>query len=327
MSIANGANLAIFAKSMIDITGQGLNTKFDRELIDAYSTAFAQVGMGTVRLITDNHYIHTAGILSNAVQGDEGDISRVLGNLSPNKILFPYSSLRSGIMKGINSNKPFRLGDESVIEEGDALSDIVSKELSQEWDNFWEDLGRKHLPFYFDKDDFEPDIEGDPTFYPGGGSEEIHLTPSRILNRSLEVTKGVLKQSLHPFPEAVRSKSPLKNKIAELGIEALVPKNIRSLRGVDLSTEERKFWAKIYTGLNKEYSKTLNTKSFNSRPEGEQKAEIEMRLRAHHKQATGQTLGKFDRINTFAVADTTDKIMRREQPVAGSDPQNLFKLN
>ena len=52
-----------------------------------------------------------------------------------------------------------------------------------------------------------------------------------------------------------------------------------------------------------------------------------MRLRAHHKQATGQTLGKFDRINTFAVADTTDKIMRREQPVAGSDPQNLFKLN
>ena len=327
MSIANGANLAIFAKSLLDITIEGAKTKFDRDIFDAYQDAFAQLAMGSVRLITDKHYLHTMGILANALDGDAGDIKRVFGNLSPNKVLMPYSSLRAGIIKGITgTKKPFKQGDPSVIEEGDELSEIVSKEISQEWDMFWKETFDKHLPFWSDPDDFEPDIVGKPSVYPGTVSEEMHFTPSRLLNKSLTLGVNVLQQTLNPFPEAKRTDDPLKLKIAELGIEADRPKNIRSLKGVELSTEERQYWAKIYTGLNKEYSPTVKTKAFNKQSEAEQKKEIEYNLQSHHKEATMATLDKFDRINRFALADSEDKFNRQTGDVVGNDVQSLFNL-
>jgi hypothetical protein len=264
-------------------------------------------------------------MLSNAIDGDAGDIKRVFGNLSPNKVLTPYSSLRAGIIKGVSGNKkPFKQGDPSVIEEGDALSEIVSKEMSQEWDMFWKETFDKHLPFWSDPNDFEPDIVGDPSVYPGTVSEEMHFTPSRLLNKSLTLGANVLQQTLNPFPEAKRTGDPLKLKIAQLGIEADRPKNIRNLKGVELSTEERQYWAKIYTGLNKEYSPKVKTKAFNKQSEAEQKAEIEYNLGMNHKEATAATLAKFDRISQFAMDDTQAKFNRQEGNVVGNDVQNLF---
>jgi hypothetical protein len=327
MSIANGANLAIFAKSMINITGQALEEGVNRRITEAYFDAFAQVAMGTVRLITDRTYLQTASVLTSAVDGDGSAMSKVFGNLHPNKTLFPYSSLRKGIMKGIDSNKPFNIGDPSVIEEGDTLSDLVFKEMSQEWDDFWSEAFRNHIPGWRDEDDFEPDIIGEPTFFPGGGSEEIHLTPSRMLNRSLEVARDVTNSLFNPFPEAVRSKSPLKTKIAELNIQALVPRNVKTIAGVDLTTEERKYWAKIYTDLNKGYESELLRKNFNTLPEGEQKAQIEARLHGHKNHATGLTKAEFPRIMRFASDDTFHKMTLRNTGVNNSPIQDLFNPN
>ena len=95
---------------------------------------------------------------------------------------------------------------------------------------------------------------------------------------------------------------------------------------MELSTEERHYWAKIYTGLNKEYSPKVKTKAFNKQSEAEQKKEIEYTLQSHHKEATSATLSKFDRINTFALADSENKFNRQTGDVVGSDVQNLFNL-
>ena len=325
MSIANGANLAIFAKSLIDITGEANRTKFDRDIMDAYTDAVLQVTLGTVRLLTDKHYLHTASILTNAIDGDQGDINRVFGNLTPNKLLTPYSSLRAGILKGINANKPFKQGDPSVIEEGDKLSEIVFKEMNQEWDMFWKETFDKHLPFWSDPDDFEPDLVGEPTVYPGSISEDLHFTPSRLLNKGLTTTRNIIQQTFNPFPKSKKTTDPLKLKVVELNIEADRPKNIRSLKGVELSTEERKYWAKIYTSLNKEYSSSFQTKEFNKLSEAEQKQEIEFNLQNHKKEATNATLSKFERINEFALADSEDKFKRKTGNVIGNNIQNIFK--
>jgi hypothetical protein len=327
MSIANGANLAIFAKTMINLTGQVMDEGINRRITEAYYDAFAQVAMGSVRLITDRNYLQTASVLTSAIDGDGSSMNKVFGNLHPNKILFPYSSLRKGIMKGIDGNKPFDIGDPSLIEKGDTLSTLVFKEMSQEWDDFWSDAFRNHIPGWRDEDDFEPDVIGEPTFFPGGGSEEIHLTPSRMLNRSLEVARDVTGSLLNPFPEAVRSKSPLKNKIAELNIEALVPRNVKTIDGVDLTTEERKFWAKTYTDLNKAYEPELLKKDFLKEPEGEQKEQIESRLHGHKIAATGQTTAKFPRIKRFASDDTLNKVGQRRSNVNNSPIQGLFNPN
>jgi len=315
MTLAASGNFGILARSLIDIRGHEQRYGLQQQLLDAYETAFSQFTLGTARLLSDRHYLQTFGLLSDLMQGDSRAWSQFGRNLAVEKLIVPYSSLRKALVKGINPVKSAYIHEESQFEEGDTLTEFVGKGFSQSWDTWLEETTR--LVPGWGQPPLLNEI-GESTHYPGSEfNDDLHFAPARIL-------RGMLNETLNLAAETPRSKSPLLNKLAELDMGQQTPRDVKSIDGVPLSSEEHQFYSERVGKYNKELESYVRSKDFLKEPEGEQKFQLEMRLKRHKMRATSDTKRQFDRIRQTSLYNTRSKRTQRNQDIAGNNLGGFF---
>jgi len=315
MVLAGAGNLGILARALIDITGHVGSDGLQPRLLDAYETAFAQFGLGTARLLSDRHYFQTFGLVADIMQGDSRAWSSLGRNISADKLLLPYSSLRKAIIKGIDPVRPAYVREESQFEEGDTLTEFVGKGLSQAWDTWLTES--THLVPGWGQPPMLNEI-GEPTHYPGSEfNDDLHFAPARIL-------RGMLNETLNLAAETPRSKSPLLNKLAELDMGQQTPKDLKSIEGVTLSSEEHQYYSEQVGGYNKTLESEVRSKAFNKLPEGEQRFKLEFKLKNNKARASSDVKRKFDRIRQTSLFNRRSKRKERQQDIAGNNLGGLF---
>ena len=315
MTLAASGNFGILARALIDIRGHEQRYGLQQQLLDAYETAFSQFTLGTARLLSDRHYLQTFGLISDLMQGDSRAWSQFGRNLAVEKLIVPYSSLRKALVKGINPVKSAYIHEESQFEEGDTLTEFVSKGFSQSWDTWLEETTR--LVPGWGQPPLLNEI-GESTHYPGSEfNDDLHFAPARIL-------RGMLNETLNLAAETPRSKSPLLNKLAELDMGQQTPRDVKSIDGVPLSSEEHQFYSERVGKYNKELESYVRSKDFLKEPEGEQKFQLEMRLKRHKMRATSDTKRQFDRIRQTSLYNTRSKRTQRNQDIAGNNLGGFF---
>ena len=315
MTLAASGNFGILARALIDIRGHEQRYGLQQQLLDAYETAFSQFTLGTARLLSDRHYLQTFGLISDLMQGDSRAWSQFGRNLAVEKLIVPYSSLRKALVKGINPVKSAYIHEESQFEEGDTLTEFVGKGFSQSWDTWLEETTR--LVPGWGQPPLLNEI-GESTHYPGSEfNDDLHFAPARIL-------RGMLNETLNLAAETPRSKSPLLNKLAELDMGQQTPRDVKSIDGVPLSSEEHQFYSERVGKYNKELESYVRSKDFLKEPEGEQKFQLEMRLKRHKMRATSDTKRQFDRIRQTSLYNTRSKRTQRNQDIAGNNLGGFF---
>lgn len=330
------ANMVTLGNSMIDITGHAQHHGYTREVFDQYMTAFADAALGTAGLVTDRHYLQGFAMLTDLITTNPGEFERAFrragGNLAAAN-LAPvgfYSSFRRAFQRGINPEKQTKEQMPSVVEEGDDFLDVAQKKTVQALGAFADDF-LLSIPGWGAIDDsrYRPpklDFVGQPTFFPGAQfNEDIHLTPSRVLNKVLTKGRGFANEFLNPAATTPRNPSPLINKIAELnlGVEGL--HITESIKGVSLNNEERHFWEKTWGELNKErIEPRVKAAWFNQLPQNIQAEKLKAWLRGTKSSAKRRTLRTFPRVKQVLRIDRMNERIAKDQNRIQDNP--LFNL-
>ena len=329
------ANMVTFGNSLVDLTGHAEDHGYTRELFDEYMSAFSDLALGTASLVTDRHYLQGFAMMTDLITTDPHEFERAFkkagGNLAAG-YLAPigfYSSFRRAFQKGIDPSKRIKEQFPTVVEEGDDFLSVAQKKVVQVLSSYNDDFILS-LPGWGAVDDsrYRPaklDFIGEPTFYPGSQfNEDLHLTSSRVLNKTLTVGRSFINEFLNPLSETIKHKSPLVNKIAELnlGVEGLHV--TESIKGVGLNNEERYFWEKTWGELNKRRVEPRINKEFNKLPQNRQADKLKMWLRSTKASAKRKTLRLFPRIKQTLRIDRINKREARQQNRMQDNP--LFNL-
>jgi len=330
------ANMVTLGNSMIDITGHAQHHGYTREVFDQYMTAFADAALGTAGLVTDRHYLQGFAMLTDLITTNPGEFERAFrragGNLAAANLapIGFYSSFRRAFQRGINPEKQIKEQMPSVVEEGDDFLDVAQKKTVQALGAFGDDF-LLSIPGWGAIDDsrYRPpklDFVGQPTFFPGAQfNEDIHLTPSRVLNKVLTKGRGFANEFLNPAATTPRNPSPLINKIAELnlGVEGL--HITESIKGVALNNEERHFWEKTWGELNKErIEPRVKAAWFNQLPQNIQAEKLKAWLRGTKSSAKRRTLRTFPRVKQVLRIDRMNERIAKDQNRIQDNP--LFNL-
>ncbi len=316
--LAVSANMSTMAKSMIDVTGHGEKYGYTRELFEKYQQIFADATVGTARIVADRNYLQGFGMLVDFLSGDARGFRRGMETLGTavNPGISLYSSFRRGLTRGITPERELQRTDETVLEEGDELEDILMKEFGQAMGNLAEDIVTE-IPGYGNTRSPARNLIGDPTFYPGSGqNEDLHLMPYRVINQLFNPAKG--------FPKVT---SALLLKVGELDMSFEGADQVENIQGIVLNDEERDFFAVTWGGLNKRLESWVGSEKFNKLPEELQKELLLSRLLANKGIARRLTQTRFKRIRDVFVDDIKNSVKQRQNPLPGNDINNLFSIN
>jgi hypothetical protein len=319
--MAGSANMTNLVKNIIDLTGQGNRDGYTAELMEAFNQTYADAVVGTVRLVTDRHYLQGFGNLIDLLTGDSRGFSRAAGNLA--NMVDPtagfYSSFRRNLNKGINPEKetPLKQAEREANDPVTAGWNTVAIALNEMFENSQSLLfgggqrppARNHM--------------GEVKHYPGTTkSDELHLG-------IWEGTKNALQTGINPFAPSKRHTNPVMNKLATLGSTLQSPAQWEVVNGVKLSQEEHTKLVDIYVAMNKSQNleKWVSSKSFNSLPEAIQLDELENRLNLNRDIAELRITTTFDRLRDASTKNMLENLRKdTAERVPKRSSQNLFNL-
>ena len=302
--MAGSANMANLVRNIIDLSAQGNRDGYTAELMDAFNATYADAVVGTIRLVTDRHYLQGFGNLIDMLTGDSRGFSKGMTSIAT--VIDPtagfYSSFRRNLNKGINPQKQVSLkqAEEEARDPVTAGWNTMSRALIDMFENSQSLLfgggqrppARNHM--------------GEVKHYPATvQSDELHLTVWEMAKNSLQ-TVG------NPFAPGKRSNSPVMHTLARLGSTLMSPAQWETIDGIKLSQDEHTYLVDVYVELNKsqKLDKWVQTKSFNEMPEAIQLESLENRLRMNQDIAELRTSTKFDRLRDASLKNIFDDIRR-----------------
>ena len=294
--LAGSANMTNMVRSIIDLTGQGNRDGYTAELMEAYNQTFADAVVGTVRLVTDRHYLQGFGNLVDMISGDPRGFSRGISNVAT--ALDPtasfYSSFRRNRNKDLNPERevPLKQEEQEITDPLTVVWNTMSSALNDTFQNSQSLLfgggqrppARNHM--------------GEVKFYPATtASDELNLDIWKSID-DIRNEMGLGTASTNPFATAKRKNNPVMNVLASLGSKLSSPAQWEEVDGVKLSQDEHTFLVDVYVELNQQQKleNWVLSKSFNNLPEAMQLDQLENRLQLNRSIAEIRTSGKFSRI-------------------------------
>ena len=304
LMLAASANMAVMAKSMINLRG-----KFEEEgdpsglIREKYDEMINASIIGTVEMIKDRHYLQGLSELIDFVSGDERKLSQSIKRAATfaDPTISLYSSIRRNSVRGLNPDKQRKLQRNVGLPE-DELGGLG--EIIDELDKSWEEAKRDVIPGY-GKILPQKNLAGEVVSYPGLGQE-------------YNVMENLITSLTNPSPALDPSKSPIIHKLAELNSNVEQPSSVNKMGNIVLNEEEKSFIIDKWTSLNKlVLEPIIKSKGFNKNPEGIQKLIMENTIRANKRAAKKLALGQFKRLQTgytqYMLQDAQRKIID-EQP-------------
>tara|TARA_R100001530_G_C4320563_1_gene155580 strand:+ start:5 stop:4183 length:4179 start_codon:yes stop_codon:yes gene_type:complete len=315
--MAGSANMFNLIRSIVDLTGQGNRDGYTAELMDAFNQTYADAVVGTIRLVTDRHYLQGFGNLIDLLTGDSRGFSR--GAASLVTALDPtasfYSSFRRNFNKGINpeTETPLKQAEREVKDPLTAGWNDMAIVLNNMFENSQSLLfgggtrppARNHM--------------GEVKFYPGTTkSDELQL----------DIWNSI--QSLsNPFAGGKRAMNPVMHKLASLGSTLLSPAQWEEVKGVKLDQEEHTHLVDVYVALNKAQNleKWVKSKAYNRMPEAMQLDMLENRLKLNRSIAEVKTSGKFKRLRDAGLKNDLNNIRQSfAKNLPQRSQQSLFNI-
>jgi len=318
--LSGATTMSTMAKSLINLTEQGMDNGYNQEIFDAYQTTFADAAIGLTRMVTDRHYLQGFGNMIDLVTGDQRGMSRALGSLA--SALDPtasfYSSFRRGIDRGVNPVRETKIKQEDL--EADDPITAGYQYMTQALDTMFSN-SNSLIPGVGSERPASVNLVGEKRFFPGTStSDELHVEP-------LEVVSNTFNTMFNPLSGGTRSKSSVMNKLAYLGSTLQGPELVTSISGVKLNQEEHKFFSDIWTELNKDLEKMAGSKSFSKMPEGMQLDELETAININKRIAELQTKSNFERIIEASIDNTMENLRNMTvESVPKTGVANLFNL-
>ena len=317
MILGGAATMSIMATSLINLTKQGSEQGFDQDIFDKYQETFANAVVGSVRLVSDNHFLPSFANMIDFLSGDSRGFSRGLNSVATaaNPVASFYSSFRRGVQKAVDPTVDTKLRQDEIETDDPARAGFNATV------GFLKEMFDKSLkgttPGY-DRD-ASVNLVGEKKFHPGTSqSDDLHITP-------FEIMANFASTGLSPFAISKKSKSNVMNKLGELESRYQGPEMVKSISGVKLTQKEHKFFADVWTNLNKGSEKWVGSKSFNAMPEGSQLLQLENKLNLNKSIAEIQTSTKFPRLVTATMNSKFDSLrFLSKETVAKTGNPNLF---
>ena len=319
--MAGSANMTNLVKSIIDLTGQGNRDGYTAELMEAFNQTYADAVVGTLRLVSDRHYLQGFGNLIDMLTGDSRGFSKGLTSLAT--IVDPtasfYSSFRRNLNKGINPEKetPLKQAEREANDPLTAGWNNTAIALNEMFEN------SQSLLFGGGKRGPARNHMGEVKHYPATTkSDELQLG-------IWEGTKNAFQTGVNPFAPAKRKNNPVMNKLASLGSILISPAQWEEVDGVKVDQDEHTFLVDVYVELNKSQNleKWVSSKSFNGMPEAVQLDELENRLQLNRSIAEMKTVGRFPRLRDASTKNLLNNIRQEfAQNLPQRSQQSLFNL-
>ena len=314
--LGGAANMAIIAKASMNLAGYNKEEDLSGELYEKYLDMLSAGTAGTVRLLSDRHYLQGFSEMINIVSG-EGSLgykARKTGEkvyTAFNPMTSFYSSFRRNLTTGVSPEKAEKLQGTDLESLGD-----FGKELG----NIFEETLRSVTPGYGDRKAVK-NLAGETVLFPGT-NHEFDTQPFQVVSNIMNVM-------FNPNPPLSPSKSPLIHKLAELEMTIGQPSGINKVNGVTLNDEEKSFFIDRWTDLNKARIEPLVTnKNFDKLPEGIQRNILKTLIKEHRKKAKEDTMNTFRRLlegsATNIIRGEHSKVLK-EVPT-GFQTNNLFPL-
>ena len=314
--LGGAANMAIIAKASMNLAGYNKEEDLSGELYEKYLDMLNAGTAGTVRLLSDRHYLQGFSEMINIISG-EGSLgykARKTGEkvyTAFNPMTSFYSSFRRNLTTGIYPEKAEKLQGTDLESLGD-----FGKELG----NIFEETLRSVTPGYGDRKAVK-NLAGETVLFPGT-NHEFDTQPFQVISNMMNVM-------FNPNPPLSPSKSPLIHKLAELEMTIGQPSGINKVNGITLNDEEKSFFIDRWTDLNKALIEPLvSAKNFNKIPEGIQRTILKGLIKEHKKKAKKATMETFRRLLVGSATNTIrgehSKILK-EVPT-GFQTNNLFSL-
>ena len=319
--MAGSANMTNLVKSIIDLTGQGNRDGYTAELMEAFNQTYADAVVGTLRLVSDRHYLQGFGNLIDMLTGDSRGFSKGLTSLAT--IVDPtasfYSSFRRNLNKGINPEKetPLKQAEREANDPLTAGWNNTAIALNEMFEN------TQSLLFGGGKRPPARNHMGEVKHYPATTkSDELQLG-------IWEGIKNNFQTGVNPFAPAKRKNNPVMNKLAALGSTLISPAQWEEVDGVKVDQDEHTFLVDVYVELNKSQNleKWVSSKSFNGMPEAVQLDELENRLQLNRSIAEIKTVGHFPRLRDASTKNLLNDIRQEfAQNLPQRSQQSLFNL-
>ena len=284
--MAGSANMFTLVRSIIDLTGQGNKNGYTAELMEAFNETYADAVFGTVRLVSDRHYLQGFGNLVDLLTGDSRGWSRaaanVAGAIDPTASF--YSSFRRNLTKGADTSKQTPLKQ-------------AERESSDPLTHGWNTMSRA----------LNDTFESSQSLLFGGGQRpparnhmgEVKHYPGTTKSDELQIDIWNKVQTLsNPFAVGKKATSPVMNKLAALGSTLISPAQWEEVDGIKIDQNEHTYLVDVYVELNKaqKLEKWVSTKSFSGLPEAMQLDQLENRLKLNRGIAEIRTASKFPRL-------------------------------
>tara|TARA_R100000808_G_scaffold7872_1_gene22614 strand:- start:290 stop:5101 length:4812 start_codon:yes stop_codon:yes gene_type:complete len=281
--MAANANLAIMMKASVNLHKQYQQGDPSDEIFEKAKEVLEAGIMGTVKLLTDRHYLQGFAELIDIMTGDHKGLSklrpfgkRLVGAIDPRTSF--YSSFRRNLTRGIEPEKLEKLQHTDMESMGDFAKEIGI---------IFEEALRDVTPGYGTKVAAK-NLVGEPVLFPGG-NEEIDRTPFQMMG-------DIGKALFDPNPPVTGSKSPLIRKLAELESTQGQPSTVNKINGMTMTDEEKAFFVDRWTEWNKKLEKLVVSKSFTQLPLGTQRFILELAISGNKERAKKQTLIAYERL-------------------------------
>ena len=319
--MAGSANMTNLVKNIIDLTAQGNRDGYTAELMEAFNATYADAVVGTIRLVTDRHYLQGFGNMIDMLTGDSRGFSRGATNLAT--FIDPtasfYSSFRKNLNKGINPQKetPLKQVEEEATDPLTAGWNSMSSVLVEMFEN------SQSLLFGGGQRPAARNHMGETKFFPATSqSDELHLTVWEMAKNSIQTVSN-------PFAPGKRTNSPVISKLAALGSTLMSPAQWETIDGINLSQDEHTYLVDVYVELNKkqQLEKWVQSKSFNNMTEPNQLEMLEIRLKINQDIAELRTSTKFDRLRDASLKNILDDVRKASAPrVVKRSEQSRFNI-
>jgi hypothetical protein len=279
--LSTSAIMANMAKGMTNLTGKYERGDSSDDIAEKYEEVLMAGAVGMAELIKDKTFLSSVGELVDVFSSDGRSTSSTLRRLvSFDPRVSLYSSIRRDVTRYMQPDRPERL--QAIDSEGDTLFakslDGILNEVSQ--------VSQEALDstmFGWGDRFAMKDLAGDVVQYPG-------------TNQELDVTLGFVNHMLNPNKGLNRSKSPLINRLAKLEARIGQPSALEKVNGVKLTDEEKAYTIDIWTTSNKALDKLVESKGFNSLPDGLQLDILDTAISQNKRNALEAAKEKFSRL-------------------------------